>query len=71
MDILLLRPSEVLKKASCKVELLVQAPDNTRLILHSGGYHSFPQSFSVTFSLALAPLAIFIMTALLKILGSF
>lgn len=39
-------------------------------ILHSGGYHSFPQSFSETLSLALAPLAIFIMTAQLKILGS-
>lgn len=59
------------KKTSCKVELLVQAPDNTPLILHSGGYHFFPQSFSETLSLALAPLAIFIMTAQLKILGSF
>lgn len=58
------------KKTSCKVELLVQAPDNSPLILHSGGYHSFPQSFSETLSLAVAPLAIF-MTAQLKILGSF
>lgn len=60
------------KNTSRKVELLVQAPDdNTPLILHSGGYHSFSQSFSETLSLALAPLAIFIITAPLKIIGSF
>lgn len=57
-------------KTGCEVGILLQAPD-TPLILHSGGYRSFPQSSSGILSLVLAPLAIFIITAQLKILGSF
>lgn len=58
------------KKTACEVELLVQAPD-TPPTLHSGGSHSFPRSFSEILSLALAPLAFFIITAPLKIRVSF